>query len=170
MKRSLAFLVIAMFAITTIQAQMRHVGGIKSIGLGYGYQENGYQISASYGHRLSTKIEVKGNLFYEGIDFKLSDASLFGINPQAVYTVKKVGEFYYIGIKAGLILGVENTNNKILDEKKSGFCFGESIGLSNEFYITNTITTNIDFEQRFFQKSLFGGNSFLVSISLNYKL
>lgn len=170
MKRSLAFLVIAMFAITTIQAQMRHVGGIKSIGLGYGYQENGYQISASYGHRLSTKIEVKGNLFYEEIDFKLSDASLFGFNPKAVYTVKKIKEFYYIGVKAGVILGVENTNNEILDEKKSGFCFGENVGVTNEFYITNNLTTNLDFEQRFFQKSLFGDSSYLITITLNFKL
>ncbi len=169
MKRSILIFVIALFTVTT-HAQLRHVSGIKSIGLGYGHIKNGYQLNASFGHRFNPNFEFKTTLAYESIEFEISPASFFYLHPEALYVVKKVTEYLYINVKGGLIIGFENTSNSILERTKSGLNIGQNIGISNELYLTNKHTVKLEMEQRFFQKSLYGNNSYLIAISLNYKL
>ncbi len=169
MKRSILLFVFALFAITT-HAQLRHVSGIKSIGLGYGHIKNGYQLNASFGHRFNSNFEFKTTLAYESIEFEISPASFFYLHPEALYVVKKVTEYLYINVKGGLIIGFENTSNPILERTKSGLSIGQNIGISNELYLTNKHTVKLELEQRFFQKSVYGNTSYLIAISLNYKL
>ena len=169
MKKAFLIFVITLASITT-HAQLRHVSGIKSIGLGYGHIKNGYQLNASFGHRFNPNFEFKTTLAYESINFEISPASFFYLHPEALYVVKKVTEYFYINVKGGLIIGLEHTSNPVLERTKSGLSIGQNLGISNELYLTNKHTVKLELEQRFFQKSLYGSNSYLLAISLNYKL
>ena len=169
MKKLLLVFVIVFLGFTA-NAQLRHVAGSQSVGLGIGVTKEGKQISGNYGYLLKNDIGVGGRLAYEKLDFDLSDAGQIYFNPSGWYMLKKIKEMVFLNVKGGVLVGYEFTSNDILDKKENGIYFGQSFGLNAEFYVHNKITIDLNLEQRIFQKSMFGSNSYLISLIVNYKL
>lgn len=169
MKKLLLLLVIVCFGLSA-QAQLRHVAGNQSIGLGIGITKDAKQISGNFGYLLQDNLGVGGRLAYEMIDLGISNSGQVYLNPSGWYMLTTINEVVFFNVKGGLIIGYEYSSYNDFDIKESGVFFGENLGLKTEFYINNKLSLDLDLEQRFFQNSIFGSQSYLISLTLNYKL
>lgn len=169
MKKLLLLLLIVCFGLGA-KAQLRHVAGNKSLGIGIGITKDAKQASGNFGYLLKDNLGVGARLAYEMVDLGVSDAGQVYFNPSVWYTLATINEVVFFNVKGGLIIGYEYTSYNEFDIKESGVYFGENIGIKTEFYINNKISVDLDLEQRFFQKSLFGSDSYLISLTLNYNL
>jgi len=160
----LAFLIISVSA----GAQLIHVEGSKALGINYAYVKNGFNISSRITFYNSGNFAFRGSLDFERVSFDLSKASIVYVNPELMYTFYTLGDSFFFNVKGGILTGVEFINNSVLDQKKSQFFVGENIGLCTEYFISNKIMLNLDFDQRFLQLSKVGSASFIIKIGMNY--
>lgn len=168
--KKLLLLIVVIISGLSLDAQLRYVAGSQSMGLGFGITKDAKQLHGNYKKMLRNKIGVGAGISYEWFDFKVNDADQIYVNPFGWYMIKKFNEVIFFNIKGGLLMGYETSTNKTFDESKSGVYWGQNIGLNCEFYLTNKLTIDGNIEQRFFQKSIFGHKSYLISLTLNYKL
>jgi hypothetical protein len=160
----LAFLIISVSA----GAQLIHVEGSKALGINYAYVKNGFNVSSRISFYKSGNLTYRGSLDFERVDFDLSKATIVYANPELMYTFYTLGDKSYFSVKGGFLTGVEFISNSVLDQKESQFFVGENIGLCAEYFITNKIMLNLDFDQRFFQLSKVGNASFIIQLGINY--
>jgi len=160
----LAFLIISVSA----GAQLIHVEGSKALGINYAYVKNGFNISSRITFYNSGNFAFRGSLDFERVSFDLSKASIVYVNPELMYTFYTLGDSFFFNVKGGILTGVEFINNSVLDQKKSQFFVGENIGLCTEYFISNKIMLNLDFDQSFLQLSKVGSASFIIKIGMNY--
>jgi hypothetical protein len=160
----LAFLIISVSA----GAQLIHVEGSKALGINYAYVKNGYNVSSRITFYKSGNLTYRGSLDFERVDFDLSNATIVYANPELMYTFYNPLDKLFFNVKGGFLTGVEFISNSVLDKKKSQFFVGENIGLGTEYFITNKIMLNLDFDQRFLQLSKIGSTSFIIKIGMNY--
>ena len=160
----LAFLIISVSA----GAQLIHVEGSKALGINYAYVKNGFNVSSRISFYKGGNFAYRGSLDFERVDFDLSIASIVYANPELMYTFYNPGDKFFFNMKGGFLTGLEFISNSVLNEKKRQFFVGENIGLCVEYFITNKIMLNLDFDQRFFQLSKVGNASFLIKIGMNY--
>ena len=160
----LAFLIISVSA----GAQLIHVEGSKALGINYAYVKNGFNVSSRITFYKSGNFAYRGSLDFERVSFDLSKASIVYANPEVMYTFYNPGDKLFFNVKGGILTGVEFIGNSVLDKKKSQFFVGENIGLGTEYFITNKIMLNLDFDQRFLQLSKVGSTSFIIKIGMNY--
>jgi hypothetical protein len=160
----LAFLIISVSA----GAQLIHVEGSKALGINYAYVKNGFNVSSRITFYKSGNLAFRGSLDFERVSFDLSKASIVYANPELMYTFYNPGDKLFFNVKGGFLTGAEFINNSVLDQKKSQFFVGENIGLCIEYFISNKIMLNLDFDQRFLQLSKVGSASFIIKIGMNY--
>jgi hypothetical protein len=160
----LAFLIISVSA----GAQLIHVEGSKALGINYAYVKNGYNVSSRITFYKSGNLTYRGSLDFERVDFDLSNATIVYANPELMYTFYNPWDKLFFNVKVGFLTGVEFISNSVLNKKKSQFFVGENIGLGTEYFITNKIMLNLDFDQRFLQLSKVGSTSFIIKIGMNY--
>ena len=160
----LAFLIISASA----SAQLIHVEGSKALGINYAYVKNGFNVSSRLTFYKNNNLSFRASIDFERVRFDLSKASIVYANPELMYTFYTLGDKFFFNIKGGILTGVEFISNSILDKKKSQFFIGENIGLSAEYFISNKIMLNLDFDQRFFQMSKVGKTSFIIGLGINY--
>ena len=163
-KLLIAFLLLS----ASSSAQLIHVAGSKAIGLDGGYVKNGFNVSSRITFYKSGNLAYRASLDYERVSFDLSKASIVFVNPELMYTFYTLGDKVFFNVKGGILTGVELINNSVLDKKKSQFFVGENIGLCAEYFISNKIMLNLDFDQRFFQLSKVGKASFIIQLGINY--
>lgn len=149
-------------------AQLIHVEGSKAIGINGGYIKNGFNVSSRITFYKSGNLAYRASLDYERVSFDLSKATIVYANPELMYTFYTLGDKVFFNVKGGILTGVELINNSVLDKKKSQFFVGENIGLCAEYFISNKIMLNLDFDQRFFQLSKVGKASFILQLGINY--
>ena len=149
-------------------AQLIHVEGSKAIGINGAYIKNGFNVSSRITFYKSGNLAYRASLDYERVSFDLSKASIVFVNPELMYTFYTLGDKVFFNVKGGILTGVELINNSVLDKKKSQFFVGENIGLCAEYFISNKIMLNLDFDQRFFQLSKVGKASFIIQLGINY--
>ena len=149
-------------------AQLIHVEGSKAIGINGAYIKNGFNVSSRITFYKSDNLAYRASLDYERVSFDLSKASIVFVNPELMYTFYTLGDKVFFNIKGGILTGAEFISNSILDKKKSQFFVGENIGLCAEYFISNKIMLNLDFDQRFFQLSKVGKASFNIKFGINY--
>lgn len=160
----LTFLIISVSA----GAQLIHVEGSKALGINYAYVKNGFNVSSRFSFYKGGNFAYRGSLDFERVDFDLSKASIVYANPELIYTFFNPRDRLFFNVKGGFLTGVEFLSNSVLDKKKSQFFIGENIGLCTEYFITNKIMLNLDFDQRFLQLSKVGSTSFIIKIGINY--
>ena len=160
----LAFLIISVSA----SAQLIHVEGSKALGINYAYVKNGFNVSSRLTFYKNNNLSFRASIDFERVRFDLSKASIVYANPELMYTFYNPGDKLFFNIKGGVLTGAEFISNSILDKKKSQFFIGENIGLSAEYFISNKIMLNLDFDQRFFQMSKVGKTSFIIGLGINY--
>ena len=163
-KLLLAFLIFS----ASVSAQVIHVEGSKAIGLNGGYIKNGFNVSSRITLYEKNSMALRGSFDFEQVSFDISKASIVYVNPEFMYTFYTLGDRFFFNVKGGILSGVEFLSNSILDKKKSQFFVGENIGLCAEYYISNKIMLNLDFDQRFFQLSKVGKASFIIKFGINY--
>lgn len=169
MKKNLVLIFLLLLTIGwSSKAQLRHIEGFKAVGLNGGAVNNGYTISATYYHYLASRQILKAELAYEHVSFNYTPWNVFYVEPQYLYTAWKYKSWYFLDLKAGLLLGLENGKNDILNDKKTNFFIGEDFGLENEFFINDNISFSLSFSQRFIQKSDLGSLSWVVKSGINY--
>jgi hypothetical protein len=162
-------LVLIFFLISaSASAQLIHVEGNKSLGINGAYVKNGFNAGSRITFYKSGNLAYRASLDYERVDFDLSKASIVYANPEVMYTFYTLGDKFFFNVKGGILSGVEFISNSILDKKKSQFFVGENIGLCAEYFISNKIMLNLDFDQRFFQLSKVGKASFIIQLGINY--
>lgn len=162
-------LILALLLISTsASAQLIHVEGSKAIGLNAGYVKNGFNVSSRITLYQKNSIAYRGSIDFERVSFDISKASIMYANPEIMYTFYTLGNNFFFNVKGGILTGVEFISNSILDKKKSQFFVGENIGLCAEYFISNKIMLNLDFDQRFFQLSKVGKASFIIQLGINY--
>ncbi len=169
MKKLLVLLVIVCFGLSA-HAQLRHVAGNQSLGLGIGITKDAKQISGNFGYLLKDNLGIGARLAYEMIDLGVSDAGQVYLNPSGWYMLTTINQIVFFNVKGGFIIGYEYSSYDDFNIEESGVYLGENVGLKTEFYFNNKISMDLDVEQRFFQKSIFGSQSYLISLTLNYKL
>lgn len=152
----------------SVSAQVIHVEGSKAIGLNGGYIKNGFNVSSRITLYEKNSMALRGSFDFEQVSFDISKASIVYVNPEFMYTFYTLGDRFFFNVKGGILSGVEFLSNSILDKKKSQFFVGENIGLCAEYYISNKIMLNLDFDQRFFQLSKVGKASFIIKFGINY--
>jgi hypothetical protein len=160
----LAFLILSVSA----GAQLIHVEGSKALGINYAYVKNGFNVSSRITFYKNNNLAFRGSTDFERVRFDLSKASIVYANPELMYTFYNPGGKLFFNVKGGVLTGAEFISNSILDKKKSQFFIGENIGLSAEYFISNKIMLNLDFDQRFFQMSKVGKTSFIIGLGINY--
>lgn len=160
----LTFLIISVSA----GAQLIHVEGNKALGINYAYVKNGFNVSSRFSFYKGGNFAYRGSLDFERVDFDLSKASIVFANPELMYTFFNPWDRLFFNVKGGFLTGVEFISNSVLDKKKSQFFVGENIGLCTEYFMTNKIMLNLDFDQRFLQLSKIGNASFIIKIGMNY--
>lgn len=163
-KLLLAFLIFS----ASLSAQVIHVEGSKAIGLNGGYIKNGVNVSSRITIYEKNSMALRGSFDFEQVSFDISKASIVYVNPEFMYTFYTLGDRFFFNVKGGILSGVEFLSNSILDKKRSQFFVGENIGLCAEYYISNKIMLNLDFDQRFFQLSKVGKASFIIKLGINY--
>ena len=163
-KLLLAFLIFS----ASVSAQVIHVEGSKAIGLNGGYIKNGFNVSSRITLYEKNSMALRGSFDFEQVSFDISKASIVYVNPEFMYTFYTLGDRFFFNVKGGILSGVEFLSNSILDKKRSQFFVGENIGLCAEYYISNKIMLNLDFDQRFFQLSKVGKASFIIKFGINY--
>ena len=166
MKNKLLFAFLIFSA--SVSAQVIHVEGSKAIGLNGGYIKNGFNVSSRITLYEKNSMALRGSFDFEQVSFDISKASIVYVNPEFMYTFYTLGDRFFFNVKGGILSGVEFLSNSILDKKKSQFFVGENIGLCAEYYISNKIMLNLDFDQRFFQLSKVGKASFIIKFGINY--
>lgn len=160
----LAFLIISV----STSAQLIHVEGSKALGINYAYVKNGFNVSSRITFYKSGNFAYRGSLDFERVEFDLSIASIAYANPELMFTFYNPGDKLFFNVKGGLLAGAEFISNSVLDQKKSQFFVGENIGICAEYFISNKIILNLDFDQRFFQLSKVGDVSFIIKFGVNY--
>jgi len=160
----LAFLIISVSA----GAQLIHVEGSKALGINYAYVKNGFNVSSRITFYKNNNLAFRGSIDFERVRFDLSKVSIVYANPELMYTFYNPGDKLFFNVKGGVLTGAEFISNSILDKKKSQFFVGENIGLSAEYFISNKIMLNLDFDQRFLQMSKVGKASFIIQLGINY--
>jgi hypothetical protein len=163
-KLLLSFLIFS----ASMSAQVIHVEGSKAIGLNGGYIKNGFNVSSRITLYEKNSMALRGSFDFERVSFDISKASIVYLNPEFMYTFYTLGDNFFFNVKGGILSGVEFLSNSILDKKRSQFFVGENIGLCAEYYISNKIMLNLDFDQRFFQLSKVGKASFIIKFGINY--
>jgi hypothetical protein len=163
-KLLLAFLIFS----ASLSAQVIHVEGSKAIGLNGGYIKNGFSVSSRITLYEKNSMALRGSFDFERVPFDISKASIVYVNPEFMYTFYTLGDNFFFNVKGGILSGVEFLSNSILDKNESQFFVGENIGLCAEYYISNKIMLNLDFDQRFFQLSKVGKASFIIKFGINY--
>ena len=162
-------LILIFFLISaSASAQLIHVEGSKAIGINGGYIKNGFNVSSKITLYKNSNLAYRASLDYERVEFDLSKASIIYANPELMYTFYTLGDSFFFNVKGGILTGTEFISNSILDKKKSQFFVGENIGLCAEYFISNKIMLNLDFDQRFFQLSKVGKASFIIQLGINY--
>jgi hypothetical protein len=162
-------LVLALLLISaSASAQLIHVEGNKAIGLDGGYVKNGFNVSSRITFYKSGNLAYKASLEYEMVNFDLSKASIVFTNPELMYTFYTLGDKIFFNVQGGILSGVEFISSSILNKKESQFFVGENIGICAEYFISNKIMLNLDFDQRFFQLSKIGKASFIIRFGINY--
>ena len=160
----LAFLILSVSA----GAQLIHVEGSKALGINYAYVKNGFNVSSRITFYKNNNLAFRGSIDFERVRFDLSKVSIVYANPELMYTFYNPGDKLFFNVKGGVLTGAEFISNSILDKKKSQFFVGENIGLSAEYFISNKIMLNLDFDQRFLQMSKVGKASFIIQLGINY--
>jgi hypothetical protein len=163
-KLLLSFLIFS----ASMSAQVIHVEGSKAIGLNGGYIKNGFNVSSRITLYEKNSMALRGSFDFERVSFDISKASIVYLNPEFMYTFYTLGDNFFFNVKGGILSGVEFLSNSILDKKRSQFFVGENIWLCAEYYISNKIMLNLDFDQRFFQLSKVGKASFIIKFGINY--
>jgi len=163
-KLLLSFLIFS----ASMSAQVIHVEGSKAIGLNGGCIKNGFNVSSRITLYEKNSMALRGSFDFERVSFDISKASIVYLNPEFMYTFYTLGDNFFFNVKGGILSGVEFLSNSILDKKRSQFFVGENIGLCAEYYISNKIMLNLDFDQRFFQLSKVGKASFIIKFGINY--
>lgn len=151
----------------TANAQLIHVDGSKAVGLIFGYAPSSFNISTRLSLYKNSNITLRGSLEVESVSFKLSKANVLTASPEVMYTLKTFGEKFFISAKGGLNTGIELLSNSTLAMRKSQFIVGESFGLCAEYYVSQKVMINLDFDQRFYQLSKLGDASFIVRLGIN---
>ena len=163
-KLLLSFLIFS----ASVSAQVIHVEGSKAIGLNSSYIKNGFNVSSRITLYEKNSMALRGSFDFEQVSFDISKASIVYVNPEFMYTFYTLGDRFFFNVKGGILSGVEFLSNSILEKKESQFIVGENIGLCAEYYISNKIMLNLDFDQRFFQLSKVGKASFIIKFGINY--
>ena len=132
------------------------------------YVKNGFNVSSRIALYKNNNLVYRASLDFERVEFDLSKASIIYANPELMYTFYTLGDSFFSNVKGGILTGSEFISNSILDKKKSQFFVGENIGLCAEYFISNKIMLNLDFDQRFFQLSKVGKASFIIQLGINY--
>lgn len=146
-----------------------HIKGQEQFSIGGGYVTNGYNACAAYGKYFTKNLLFRTDFVYETVKIELTTLHGYYLSPEVNYTIKKIGNQFFINIKAGAILGSENMSNSIMVNKKlNKIVFGEKVGLKFEYYITPEVSMNIDFEQRFINNSQVGTMTRNCYVSLSY--
>jgi len=161
-------LIILLFISASASAQLIHVEGSKALGINGAYVKNGFNVSSRITLYKSGNLVYRASLDFERVEFDLSKASIIYANPELMYTFYTLGYSFFFNVKGGILTGSEFISNSILDKKKSQFFVGENIGLCAEYFISNKIMLNLDFDQRFFQLSKVGKASFIIQLGINY--
>lgn len=161
-------LLIFLFISSSAGAQLIHVEGSKAIGINGGYVKNGFNASTGITFYKSGNLAYRGSLDFERVEFDLSKATIVYANPELMYTFYTLGDKLFFNVKGGILTGVEFISNSVLDQKESQFFVGENIGLCTEYFISNKIMLNLDFDQRFFQLSKVGNASFIIKCGINF--
>lgn len=144
---------------------LRHFQGYAMYGVYAGLSNKTNIFGISYQNYLSRNIGIKINGGYEKRYFDLSDYNAFNINPEFLYTISTDKKLYYLNLKAGLLAGEEFTSNEILNKKKKNFYYGESLGVCLELFLASNFKIDLDFEQRFLQKSLIADYRYYFKLS-----
>jgi len=146
-----------------------HIKGQEQFSLGVGLVSGGYNANIAYGKYLKKNMLFRTDFIYETVELDLTTLHGYYVSPEINYTILKLGNQFFINIKAGVIIGSENMTNSIMVNKKlSKIVFGEKIGLKFEFYITPEFSMNIDLEQRFINNSQAGTMTRNGYLSLSY--
>lgn len=153
-----------------VHGQLRHVKGSSTIGAGGGYIKDGYSLSGSYAYLLRDNLKLRANGVYEAYQLDQSNAQSIYFNPELIYTIKSVNQVLFFNIKGGLIAGNEQIKNSILNQSKSEFLFGESLGIEMEYYLSTKWSLNIGADQHFLQKEITGSKSYVAYLTLNMEL
>ena len=153
---------------SSASAQLIHVEGSRALGINGAYVKNGFNVSSRTTFYKNNNLAYRMGLEYERVGFDLSKASIVFANPELMYTFYTLGDSFFFNVKGGILSGVEFISNSVLDKKKSQFFVGENLGLCAEYFISNKIMFNLDFDQRFFQLSKVGKVSFIIKLGINY--
>lgn len=150
------------------QAQLIHVKGIEGVSVESGVVLNGYHAGVGYNKYFSNRIYGKGMLSFESATRGATTQHLYLGVAEGGYTVKRFGQNIYTNVIAEVGFGGENLKNSVSGSSKGKLVVMEGLGVGAEWCVSESITINLAFVQRFFQLSNSGKNAWQVKTGINY--
>lgn len=113
--------------------------------------------------------------FDAGIDLNsmkegVTKESLVTGNGSIFYNITNIKQRFYIEALAGIGIGAEILKNTVNEEGKAGFIVKETVGIRNEFCITERIYLNLDVKQDIYQLTKNVKGVFRVSLGLTINI
>lgn len=167
MKRFILFLVFVTCSYL-VKAQLVHVNGDMSAGIGASYVQDGFNVLGKYNYLFSNKFGLTAGLVHEKKRFELGNMGLTMLEVDIKYLAYRVGNRVFLKLGAG-VFGAFEKSTSIIFEDKQKLSLGESVSLSADIYLNNRFILDINLKQRLHHLSSVGNLSFCSGVGINYK-
>ena len=151
-------------------SQLRHVEGIKSLGINVGFTGSGSFVNIEATNLFTGKLYGKAAI---GTDFGKSNnikySSLF-LDIGAAYTAFDISEKVFINGLAGLTASTDKITNIEGPLAESVFKYGAFLGAEIEFFLSNKSILLLNGNQRFMGKDEFGNTRYFFGIGYKFIL
>lgn len=174
MKIKLKFFILLLISILGLKgvskAQLYHVKGTKGVNLCIGYNLKGLGGRVTYLNQFKKRWRFDAGIDFNSMKKGVTKENLVTGNGSILYTITNIKQRLYIEALGGIGLGAEIMKNTINGESNAGFMVKETIGIRNEFCITEKIYINLDVKQDILQLTKNVKGVFEISLGLTINI
>lgn len=140
----------------TANLQIRHLKGMKSLNLQYGWAMYGNYVNIGYGHLLKDRLMFNVDLNYEYGKIGFSHYDYKNVKLGLMHTVYKIKNTVFMNVAYGGIAGVIQSKNEEIFQSEKKFNTGLYGGVNGEIYIVNKVSLLLMAEQQYNFMDKFG--------------
>lgn len=152
----------------SINLQIRHLKGMASIDVQYGYSGHTNFINVGYGNLITDKLNFNVLLNYEFGKIQFTNVDYKNVIVGVGYTPFKINNTFFFTLTGGVLSGFIKATNKEINKTETKFNPGIYGGLNIETYLFNKLSLVLKAEQQYNISDPFGYYHYQLGAGLKF--
>lgn len=154
MIKVICVILLSVLLLQTGKGQLRHSQGDVMAGVAYGAGNQTSLYSFGVCYYLNSEMGLKAASYLQKVRFNITNFNGYYLQPDFFYSILNNHRSLYLNIKAGMLMGMEFWKNEMLEDEQTNFYYGETIGISLEWFISPNLKMELVAEQQFWHQSM----------------